>query len=208
MKPDSPKKTVKKSVRNPVAALASADAKMSTSAPATPPPAKVKPANRVIARPAAKAGTKTAAKASAAKPAKAPPREKAPPPIPPIPPILLEGDETATPRVSGPGERYALGPEPLAPESTPGPTDLPESYGTQNLFLTARDPQWLYAHWDFSHEQLRRYNARSRDRHLVLRVFRDEAQGDPHREIHVHPESRSWFAQVGQGSTRYVAHLG
>ena len=32
--------------------------------------------------------------------------------------------------------------------------DLPESYGTRRLFLTPRDPQTLFAYWDFTREQL------------------------------------------------------
>jgi len=137
-----------------------------------------------------------------------------PPPVkkesaPTIPPILLEGDEPSLPPVSGPGERYALGPAPLRPaESSPELRELPEAYGTQRLLLAARDPHWLYAHWDLTREQLKRYNGRSVDRHLVLRIYKNELGGEPHREIHVHPESRNWFAHVGLGGTRFVAELG
>jgi hypothetical protein len=86
--------------------------------------------------------------------------------------------------------------------------ELPEAYGTQRLFLTARDPHWIFAHWDLTQEQLKRYNARSIDRHLVLRIYKNEIAGEPHREIHVHPESRNWFANVGHGGTRYIGELG
>jgi uncharacterized protein len=129
--------------------------------------------------------------------------------MPQIPPILLEGDESPTQPPSGPGERFALG---LGAEGGPGGSpelaDLPEAYGTQRLLLTARDPHWLYAHWDLTREQLKRYNSRSVDRHLVLRVYKNETAGEPHREIHVHPESRNWFAHVGIGATKYVGELG
>jgi hypothetical protein len=86
--------------------------------------------------------------------------------------------------------------------------ELPEAYGTQRLLLTARDPHWLYAHWDLTREQLRRYNSRSIHRHLVLRIFKNNVGGVPHQEIHVHPESRNWFAHVGLGGTKFVAELG
>jgi hypothetical protein len=124
-----------------------------------------------------------------------------------IPPILLEGDEPPVAAHSGPGERYALGSAPAGPAG-PESGELPESYGTQRLLLTARDPRWIYTAWDLSAEQLRRYNARSVDRHLILRVFKGEPGGQPHREIHVHPESRNWFASVGEGGARYYAELG
>jgi hypothetical protein len=131
--------------------------------------------------------------------------------VPAIPPLLMEGDEPSRPMASGPGERYALRPVPSGAEAEEGPVssgEFPEAYGTQRLLLTARDPHWLYAHWDLTREQLKRYNSRSVDRHLVLRVFRNEISGEPHREVHVHPESRNWFAHVGVGGTKFIAELG
>jgi len=124
-----------------------------------------------------------------------------------IPSILLEGDAPSAPAPSGPGKRYALGPVPPE-EQLPTEGELPEAYGTQSLLLTARDPHWLYAHWDFTREQLRKYNAMSKDGHLVLRVYKNKPGGKPRTEIHVHPESRNWFVHVEDGGTKYVAELG
>jgi hypothetical protein len=127
-----------------------------------------------------------------------------------VPPILLEGDGPAAPAAGGPGQRYALGPAP--PPEHFGATgelgELPEAYGTEKLLLTARDPNWLYAHWDLTHEQLREYNRRSADGHLVLRVFIDQVAGEPFVEAQVNPESRNWFVHVGRGGTKFVAVLG
>src|SRR5580658_8490318 len=129
-----------------------------------------------------------------------------------IPPILLEGDAPPAPAVSGPGQRYALGPTPSAtPAAAPGISagaELPESYGTRQLFLAARDPHWLYAYWDFSRDQLKKYNVLSADGHLVLRVYRGAAQGEPLSQIHLHPESRTWFAPVPAAGAKYLAELG
>jgi hypothetical protein len=127
-----------------------------------------------------------------------------------VPAILLEGDEPSLPPVSGPGQRYALGPTP--PAATRGLQDelgeLPDAYGTKRLLLTARDPHWLYAYWDLTAGQLREYNALSVDRHLILRVYVKEARGEAHTEVHVHPDSRNWFVHVGRAGTQYVAALG
>jgi hypothetical protein len=128
-----------------------------------------------------------------------------------IPPILLEGDATPTPTASGPGQRYALGPAPAAAPATAAGSaggELPESYGTQQLFLAARDPHWLYAYWDFSREQLKKYNALSADGHLVLRIFRGAADGEPVSQIQLHPESRTWFAPVPAAGAKYLAEIG
>jgi uncharacterized protein len=124
-----------------------------------------------------------------------------------VPPILLEGDLPSVPLPSGPGERYALG-SPGRPTLAPEPTELPEAYGTERLMLVARDPHWLYAHWDMTAAQLRAHNAESRDGHLVVRVYQDEAADRPLFEQHVHPESRNWFLHVASGGTKYVAQLG
>jgi len=135
--------------------------------------------------------------------------EKPAPPRKPlvIPPILLEDDSPPVARPSGPGERYALGgPEPAA--ASPDEGELPAAYGTERLLLVARDPHWLYAHWDMTADQLRAHNAESRDSHLVVRVFENDPDGALVEEQHVHPESRSWFLHAPRGGTKYVAQLG
>src|SRR4051812_44459765 len=63
---------------------------------------------------------------------------------PKIPPALLEEDKPASPAVSGPGTRYALGPKSKRPAASE-PADLgelPDSYGTQRVLAAARDPHW------------------------------------------------------------------
>jgi hypothetical protein len=124
------------------------------------------------------------------------------------PSILSEGDAPAIPPVSGPGEKYSLGPVPPAHSFPTAETELPEAYGTKKLFLTARDPHWLYAHWDLTREQQLKMNAQSSDGHLVLRIYSHKIEGHPTYEIHVHPESRHWFTHVERAGNSYVAELG
>ena len=125
-----------------------------------------------------------------------------------VPSILLEGDAPAPPPVSGPGEKYSLGAVPPVQVFPTAETELPESYGTQKLFLTARDPHWLYAHWDLSRDQQLKLNAQSSDGHLVLRIYAHKIEGHPTYEIHVHPESRHWFTHVERAGNSYIAELG
>src|SRR5213083_2362797 len=93
-----------------------------------------------------------------------------------VPPLLLEGDPPVLPAPSAPGIRNPLGPA-IPPVSYVGLTlaagELPEAYGTEKLLVAARDPHWLYAHWDLTREQLRDYSRRSADGHLILRAFID-----------------------------------
>jgi len=125
-----------------------------------------------------------------------------------VPPILLEGDQPAPLSVSGPGEKFSLGPTPPAAHFETAETELPEAYGTRKLSLTARDPHWLYAHWDLTREQQAKLNGKSADGHLVLRVYADRLEGHPLHEIHVHPESRHWFLHVERAGNSYAAELG
>lgn len=134
----------------------------------------------------------------------APPARKAPANIPAI---LREGDKSEAAVVSGPGQRYSLGPTPLI-EKLDTEGELPAAYGTEHLLLAARDPHWLYAHWDLTDEQQRRYNAQSKDRHLVLRIHAKAISEKPEQEVHLHPESRHWFIHVEGAGIKYFAELG
>ena len=125
-----------------------------------------------------------------------------------LPPLLLQGDAPPPPPVSGPGEKYALGPTPPAQDFGSDGGELPEAYGTKRLFLTARDPHWLYAHWDLTREQQARYNRQSADGHLILRIHFAPPTGGLALEVHVHPESRHWFAYVERAATAYTAEVG
>lgn len=124
----------------------------------------------------------------------------------PVPAILLEGDESSAPAASGPGTKYALGATPPAQSFVGG--ELPASYGTGKLFLTAREPHWLYANWDLSQARQKEFNAASANGHLILRVYDGKIAGHPAYEIHVHPESRHWFAHVERAGNPYAAELG
>ena len=101
-----------------------------------------------------------------------------------------------------------LGPAPPPAVAARAGAELPESYGTQQLFLAARDPRWLYAHWDFTAAQLSKYNALSADGHLLLRLYRDRPDGEPLLQIHLHPESRHWFVPAPYAGAKYAATLG
>lgn len=121
----------------------------------------------------------------------------------------MEGDHPpVAPHASGPGQRYSLGPKPPTEHFTASEEELPEAYGTMQLFLTARDPHWLYAAWDLTREQLKKFNSLSAHKHLILRVYGTKDAGNAISEIHVHPESRNWFVPVPSASTSYLVELG
>ena len=132
---------------------------------------------------------------------------------PKIPSILLEGDTSpGSPGTSGPGDRYVVAPgatkDPIRPSAEEPKEELPDAYGTKRLLLTARDPHWLYAHWDLTIDQQRKYNNLSKRRHLTVRVYKDGRTADPSVEVNVHPESRNWFIHVGEAGAKFSAVLG
>jgi hypothetical protein len=169
-------------------------------------PAKPSATGRKQAKPRSTAASKIKQPATTKTAAKAKPAAKANGLK--IPAILLEGDASPAPTVGGPGQRYSLGPTPSAQHVPPAESELPEAYGTQQLFLTARDPHWLYAHWDLTRDQLKKYNRLSADGHLVLRIYSGALDAKPQAEIHVHPESRNWFVPVPDAGAKYLSALG
>ena len=127
-----------------------------------------------------------------------------------IPRILLEPDHLPgdEPVLTGPGVRFlatpSLEPVPVAFS----PTELPESYGTQQIFLAARDPYWLLASWDLDEGQRQRYNGQSASGALTVRLRKGDAEGPIHLEVHVKADSRDWFIYAGAPDTTFVAELG
>jgi len=84
--------------------------------------------------------------------------------------------------------------------------DLPESYGTRRLFLTARDPHTLFAYWDFTREQIQDAEKEASDGRIYLQIF-VPGQERVH-QIHVVPGSREWFFPTHRPATLFQAELG
>ena len=124
-----------------------------------------------------------------------------------VPPILLEGDDADAVIIREDSHKFSLGSVAPAEElDTEG--ELPEAYGTQKLLLTARDSNWLCAHWDLTREQQREHSERTDDGHLTLRVHRTDLAEKPVAEIQVPPAARHWFVHVEQAGAEYHAELG
>ena len=176
--------------------------------PAPPPPAATKKAVKLVTKPSTARRVSTAKIASPVASKPVAPRPTATKVALKIPALLLEGDDTPGRLPGGPGSRYVLGQTTSDAVGTAAELALPESYGTRRIWLVPRDPQWVYAHWDLDRAQLQEYNQLSRDGHLILRIYEQASPAEPATEVHVHPESRSWFAHVGKGGSRYFAVLG
>src|SRR5262249_14126104 len=86
--------------------------------------------------------------------------------------------------------------------------ELPESYGTEQIFLAARDPYWVFASWDLDDLQRRRYNEKSASGALTVRLRIGDENWPIHLEIHTQPHSKDWFIHAGKPETTFVAELG
>jgi hypothetical protein len=126
-----------------------------------------------------------------------------------IPPILLEPDSCATePAIAGPGARFRVDAAHGTCAGWGAGGKLPESYGTEQIFLAARDPYCLFASWDLDAKQQARYNAASASGAVTIRVRRGFAEGPIELEVHTLPTSRDRFIDVKQPDTTFVAELG
>jgi uncharacterized protein len=113
-----------------------------------------------------------------------------------IPSILLEGDD---PEETAPADH---------PSETAAPGQLPESYGTGQLLLVARDPHCVYAHWDISTAAQAQYQQRAARNEIVLRLHQNDISGPIESEAPLPAGSQSQFITVGAAGAKYAAETG
>jgi hypothetical protein len=127
---------------------------------------------------------------------------------PKIPQILFEDDEPSKPSAKAPAQKFELGDAGRAQSLQQPVPQLPESYGTGKLLLTARDPHTLFAHWDLTNQQQHQYNSLSADGRLALRAYAHAVSHQPALEVPIPPDSRHLFLRVDRPGTTYVGELG
>lgn len=99
-------------------------------------------------------------------------------------------------------------PEPVASEA-PAFEDLgelPPTYQQDTLFLTARDPRWLFSYWDFDWSKFAKSSFRGGVPQFFLKI--STTAGFEESVVEIKPEARNWYIPVASGSTDYVAELG
>lgn len=84
--------------------------------------------------------------------------------------------------------------------------DLPDTYGTYKLFLTARDPYYLFAYWDLTTDQMNDAQSRAHDHKLFLQIYKTD--GTQVHQIHIHPGQRQWHIHANQPDTTFYAEMG
>jgi hypothetical protein len=102
---------------------------------------------------------------------------------------------------------------PARPRSRTGKTAVPSSTSvaadsSPRLFLIARDPRWLYAHWSFSPAERRAWQRRSAGGRLTLRVRQGSPAGALVKEVNLQADADYCFVPVTGGDARFTAELG
>jgi hypothetical protein len=125
-------------------------------------------------------------------------------------PVEVETDGATTPAEELSAHKFDVTPAPPSPrqvfhEEHLG--ELPDAYGTGQLFLTARDPHWLYTYWDLNWQQMADYRGQASDGRLLLRIF-EKNHSDPIQVLTLGHDSRNWYIPVNKAATTYSAELG
>jgi len=110
--------------------------------------------------------------------------------------------------------KFEARPEPAAAAGHP-PTvlpafedlgELPASYQESVLFLTARDPRWLFSYWDFDWAPYLPGAFRGGVRQFFLSILTSD--GIEESLVEIKPEARNWYVPVTKPSTTYYAEIG
>ncbi|MEM6822636.1 MAG: DUF4912 domain-containing protein [Verrucomicrobiota bacterium] len=84
--------------------------------------------------------------------------------------------------------------------------ELPSSYGTQKLYLTARNPFWLFVYWDLSFDEIAEAERNAHDNKVFIQVYL--ADGNRVQQIQITPWSREWMIHINRPNTTFYAELG
>jgi hypothetical protein len=90
---------------------------------------------------------------------------------------------------------------------------LPAKYGANRLVLLARDPSWIYAYWDISHEKYqdmyRRHLTQWEVSRPLLRLY-DVTSGTrgENLDVYVDDAADNWYIRVAKPRHKFMAEFG
>ena len=120
-----------------------------------------------------------------------------------------EPDSTLDAEVEQAAHKFGITSEAIRSEPLPvyeDLGDLPSSYHEESLFLTARDPRWLFSYWDFNWGQYSPSGMRGGARQFFLKLT--TAAGAQESLVEINPEARNWYSPVSQPGIEYFAEIG
>jgi hypothetical protein len=107
--------------------------------------------------------------------------------------------------------KYEVAPEPVTPPAPSHPAyeylgELPASYQQDTLFLTARDPRWLFCYWDFDWTHVPGRAFRYGVPMFFLKITR--VMGAEEITVEIQPNARNWYVPVSTPGGTYVGEIG
>ena len=120
---------------------------------------------------------------------------------------MEEAENLTTDDTAPPPEGFRISKEPLVgiPQTSGRPNELPASYGTDLLYVVARDPNSLFLYWDLNWTRLFARAGLS-PRQIHLRIYRGEDSVEATREIN--PFRGYCYVDVAAAGTTYFCELG
>jgi hypothetical protein len=98
------------------------------------------------------------------------------------------------------------------------PRDLPAGYGKDRIVLLVRDPYWLHAYWELTHQAVKRAEAAlgqdwhgSRPILRLLEIGSRDAAPKPEtivKDIDIHGGSNNWYIEVQNPPRSYRVDIG
>ncbi|MCX7013285.1 MAG: DUF4912 domain-containing protein, partial [Candidatus Sumerlaeota bacterium] len=130
-----------------------------------------------------------------------------------------EARRATTPLGSLPSSPMAPGaaPSPAAPfgDIYADPRPLAQAYGRTRLTLLVRDPEWIFAYWEVSDEDRRRFGIDGGQAPKIALRVHDVTHGDPDARgatksyfVPVTPFAASWYLHVAAPARSWLVDLG
>jgi len=91
---------------------------------------------------------------------------------------------------------------------------LPARYGIDRLVLMARDPRWIYAYWEVTHEKYQEmYQKHLREWNLsrpLLRLYdlSPKTSSEKELDVFISEGADNWYIRVDRPRHRFIAELG
>jgi hypothetical protein len=90
--------------------------------------------------------------------------------------------------------------------------ELPQDYGKDKVVLLPRDPRWVYAYWEITHEKYQDMYKRHLEEwglsRPVLRIYDlSDREGRP-KDITLSETAREWYIELDKPNHTYMAEIG
>lgn len=108
--------------------------------------------------------------------------------------------------------KYDLGGEKSVADAAPAESqnpayedlgELPQSYGTNLIYLIARDPQWLFTYWDIDWGQ---FGGEVKDKAVHLKLLAED--GSEVESVEVDPYARNWYLAAPAQGVSFQVKIG